>query len=348
MSFPVISPQFFTELTDKENPQNVDNITYNVLTTPASIEYVFPLCQERVLEKLMETKGVMQYRMANLPDDVSKEYEEKGAKLIKDDPILRYYWNLKYLTMNVLQNRNYTMDDRMLILNYCYKTVQTMIDKIASGQEKDVHIVEKFVSSVMQSPRHDGILKMFEGVKEKLNPVYPFYDGLSIITVIPVPEGQDEAHKKFVTTCLKKAGQPADAKGFMYDEELHPAMKQYFKDNYEYVPGKAAEEGQADRTHYLEQVMVNYVWTYCMPFADFKLDLWKNYTFFNILYNTVKTAMTCYLYKSRTPDTDFIFAMMNLDAGLRTVKGSVVRKILSANEKQGTCNNGDMAILTLS
>ena len=126
----------------------------------------------------------------------------------------------------------------------------------------------------------------------------------------------------------------------------HGDIKAEFDKNFVYVPG--TEPTTEDRTYYMEQVMVNYVWTYCMPYADFNLDLWANYIFLNTLYNALKVTLSCYLYQSKTVDEDFVFAVKTFDTALREGKGSIVRRVIDANSKDGLCNNGDMAILTIS
>ena len=60
MNFNGIYPIFFDDLTDTKNPENQD-INYTISTTPAAIEYSFPLNQPKVVRKLMEIKEPVTY-----------------------------------------------------------------------------------------------------------------------------------------------------------------------------------------------------------------------------------------------------------------------------------------------
>lgn len=148
MPYPIITPAFYADLSDKTNPEN-EGVVYNVLVTPSSIEYVFPLNQDRVIKTLMNTPDVLQYKMTSLKPEHEAEYEKKGQEMIKQNPVLQNYWILKTLTMNILQNRNYVFEKRMLLLNFAYKTVQGMMDK-SKG-----HLIPAFVGEFLKTPEHE-------------------------------------------------------------------------------------------------------------------------------------------------------------------------------------------------
>ena len=84
MPYPIITPAFYADLSDKTNPEN-EGVVYNVLVTPSSIEYVFPLNQDRVIKTLMNTPDVLQYKMTSLKPEHEAEYEKKGQEMIKQN-----------------------------------------------------------------------------------------------------------------------------------------------------------------------------------------------------------------------------------------------------------------------
>lgn len=90
MPYPIITPAFYADLSDKTNPEN-EGVVYNVLVTPSSIEYVFPLNQDRVIKTLMNTPDVLQYKMTSLKPEHEAEYEKKGQEMIKQNPVLQNY-----------------------------------------------------------------------------------------------------------------------------------------------------------------------------------------------------------------------------------------------------------------
>ena len=126
-------------------------------------------------------------------------------------------------------------------------------------------------------------------------------------------------------------------KDFKFDASIYrPMKKAYYED---FLKG---------REHYIEQVMVNYVWTYCMPYADCTSSLWDNFVFFNTLFNTIKVLITIATYIADDKDEAFVEAISEFDLALRRTKGSIVKLIADANVKEGLATNGDMAILSMS
>ena len=344
MPYPIITPVYFEELSDKNNPEN-NGVEFLQLTTPAALEIVFPINQERVIRRLMDQTGIMEYKMIKMNPEAEPEFAAKAEEIIKNTPVLKYYWNIKTITINLLQDRRYTLNQRMLMLNFVYKTIQAMLDK----QREDA--VNGFIASTIREPDHSGIMNYFNSSDSvKPSPAFALADGLTFLRSLP----ESEELKKLRTIVFKKYKIDQDMKDYIdqdmktykYTEE-HEAIRKAYNDMFTADPEKPADEEKISRTHYMEQIIINYVWTYCMPYADFRLDLWSNYIFFNIIYNSLKVTVAGYLYESTTPDEDFVFAIKTFDDALRTVKGSMVARIKDANEKMGLCNNGDMAILTI-
>lgn len=324
MPYPIITPEFFKEFADNNIPEN-NNMEYNVLTTPAAIEYVFPLNQERVIRRLMDTPGVLQYKMNSLKPELEEEYKKRGEEMIKANPVLKHYWALKILTMNILQNRHYVFEKRMLLLNFCYKTAQGMMDKFKED------LIPQLVSDFTKTQEHDDVIKFFESIQP--NFIYSLCDGLSLMRVMP----KTEEWEKIFFGVFKSINLDPKSQDFNVDENHYMQMKkEYYED---FLKG---------REHYIEHVMVNYAWTYCMPYADYNIPLWDNFVFFNTIFNTIKVMLTCYTYGKSDKDQAFLEAIKAFDDSLRFAKKNVVRRIVDVNISEGMMNNGDMAILSMS
>ena len=98
---------------------------------------------------------------------------------------------------------------------------------------------------------------------------------------------------------------------------------------------------------WIENIMINYVWTYGLPYACAdKLNIWDNYVFFCALYNAIKVMVSCYM-PGKTED-DFVKAISSLDDALRKTGKDIVWKMVVAIKNAGQDNNGDMAVLTIS
>ena len=324
MPYPIITPEFFREFADESKPENKD-IVYNVLFTPASVEYVFPLNQDRVLRRLMDTKETLSYKMTTLSPEKEEEYAKKGRELVEQTPFLKHYWSIKTLTMFTLQNRTYDFPQRMLLLNFCYKSIQTMLDKFRED------VIPKFVQDFIGKREHEDVIKYFS----ELKPLYPlsFGNGLAFIRALPAAGEFDKVRFGI----YKNLGIRTDAKEFTFNEKQYTEMK------------KAFDEFLKGREHYIENVMVNYVWTFCMPFADYhSATLWENFIFFNTIYNAIKVMLTIYTYDKKDKDEAFFIAVKSFDDALRATNRNIVRSVVDANSEQGMVNNGDMALLSIS
>ena len=327
MPYPIITPSYFQELA--EDTTQEEKIQYNVLTSPSAIEYAFPIYQKPLIRKLMSIKDVLSFKMTNLKPEHEEEFAKQGAELVEKYPQLKHYWEFKVLTMQILQNRNFSFEKRMLILNYAYKTLQGMLDK-TEGEEQEKYIAT-FLRDMTVPKHHDAIMKYFETITP--NFAYSLCDGLSLLRALPVSEEYDKLlDKVFAAVNCDRA-----MKEFRFDETIYmPMKKAYYED---FLKG---------REHYIEQVMVNYVWTYCMPYADCTSNLWDNFIFFNTLFNTLKVLLTIATYIADDKDEAFVEAVSEFDSALRRTKGSIVKLIAAANAKEGLATNGDMAILSMS
>ncbi|MGN1103172.1 MAG: hypothetical protein ACI4RG_13320 [Huintestinicola sp.] len=328
MPYPIITPSYFQELAEDNTLE--EKVQYNILTSPSAVEYVFPIYQKPLIRKLMSIENILSFKMTNLKPEHEEEFLKKGEALVESYPQLKHYWDFKVLTMQILQNRNFVFEKRMLLLNYAYKTLQGMLDK-TKGEEQDKYIAT-FLRDMNVPKNQDAVMKYFESITP--NFAYSLCDGLSLLRVLPA----SDEYNKLLDTVFGSVKCDKDMKEFKFDRDLYLPMKKAYHEDF---LGKGRE-------HYIEQVMVNYVWTYCMPFADSTSNLWDNFIFFNTLFNTIKVLLTCATYNAEDKDEAFVNAISEFDKALRRTKGSIVKLIAAANAKEGLATNGDMAILSMS
>ncbi|MGN1090498.1 MAG: hypothetical protein ACI4Q6_08860, partial [Huintestinicola sp.] len=126
MNYSVITPEFYSELVNKDDPAK-SKAEYLIITSPAAIEYVFPLNNPEVVRTLISIENPVNFKMAELAPELRGEYEQKALEMVKGTPVLYHYWAVKAVTMNALQNRKYSLDQRMLLMNFAYKSVQGML-----------------------------------------------------------------------------------------------------------------------------------------------------------------------------------------------------------------------------
>lgn len=324
MGFPIITPAFLKELTEKMKPVTADEFC-DVNVTAAAVEYVPRLCYAETVKKLMEEKDVLAYNMINLPDEESEQFIRQSEQIIKAYPQARYYWQIRSLFMNILQNREVNFEKRMLLLNYGVKTVQGMLD---NGRPE---LIPKFIDDyTAENANYDEVLGYFKEIRP--NPGYSLADGISLLKSLSKPNA---AYKDVLGTIYKNLGVSGPETLKMTD------MKKYLGMRKEFSLAAAGE-----KSYYIENVMINYVWSYSIPFSNPDFNFWEHFVFFCSLYNAAKVMLTC--FAPNFSDEDFAKAVSAFDTALRASDEKLMAKVILAVKNAGQSNNGDLAILTLS
>ena len=324
MGFPIITPSFLKELTEKMKPVTADEFC-DVNVTATAVEYVPRLCYAETVKKLMEEKNILEYNMISLPDEESEQFINQSRQIIRTYPQAAYYWQLRSLFMNVLQNRNINFEKRLLLLNYGVKTVQGMLD---NGRAE---LIPKFVDDyTSENMDYEKILEYFKDVRP--NPGYSLADGISLLKSLSKPNA---AYKEVLNTIYKNLGVSGPETLKMTDMKKYIGMRKTF-----------SETASGEKAHYIENVMINYVWSYSIPFSNPDFNFWEHFVFFCSLYNAVKVMLAC--FAPDFSDEEFAKAISAFDTALRASDENLMRKVIFAVKNAGQSNNGDLAILTLS
>lgn len=324
MGFPIVSPAVLKELTERLKPQTPDEFC-DITVTVSAIEYVPRLSNIEVVKKLMEEKDILAYTMVNLPDEQSEAFIKQSRELIELYPSAQYYWQMRTLFVNILQKRSINFEKRILLLNYAVKTVQGML---SSGQDK---LIPKFIEDfTSEATDYTTVLEFFKDIHP--NPIYALADGISLIKSLTKPNA---AYKDVLNTIYKNLGVSGPETLKMADMKKYIEMRKVY-----------SEQTAGEKSCYIENIMLNYVWSYSIPFAEPRFDFWDHFVFFCSLYNAIKVLITCYMPGKN--DDDFAKAISSFDAALRATDKNLFSKVIWAVKNAGQSNNGDLAVLTLS
>lgn len=324
MGFPIVLPIIVKELTAELKPLAAEDFC-DIIVSPSAVEYVPQMSNPEVVRKLIGTTDILSFSMVNLPDEQSEQFEKQSQMIISSYPPAQYYWQIRTLMMSVLQDRSVNFEKRFLLLNYAIKTVQNMIDR---GQP---NLIPPFIGDFTRPDKdYTEVLEYFKEVRP--NPGYSLADGISLLKSLNKPNA---AYKEVMNTIYKNLGVSGPETLQMTD------MKKYISLRKEYT-----ETVSGEKARYIENVMINLLWAYSIPFADPSYNFWDNFVFFCSLYNAVKVMVTCYM--PGKDNDDFIKAISALDSALRATGKDVFGKVITAVKNAGQGNNGDMAMLTLS
>lgn len=322
MGYPIMTPSFYKELIpDARNPESGPKC--DVIISPAAVEYVFSLSSTEVVKKLMSITEPLAYSMVNMNAEQENLFDERIQAKVARFPVLKYYWQIRMLIMNILQNKNFSFEKRMLILNYAMKTVDGMVEK---GQPE---LIPQFVNQFINLESYDNILEYFKTIK----PVFEVAlgEGIAFLKIF----NKTPAFKKIMNTIYKNLGVSGPETLSTVDINKYITLKKDFMTSV--IKGKE---------HYIENIMINYVWSLSMPFAASGISLWDNYVFFGALFNAVKVMLTCYM--SGKNDDEFAQAIAEFDTAFRGEGIDIISKAIKASKNAGNNNNGDLAILIVS
>ncbi len=325
MGFPIITPAFFKDFSEQMKPVTADEFC-DVNITVSAVEYALRLRYEEAVKKLIEEEDVLSYNMVNLSDEESGQFISRSEEIMQTYPQTRYYWQIRSLFMGILQNRATNFEKRLLLLNYAVKTVQGMFD--GAQPERIPEFVDQFTSEGID---YEKVLEYFSSVRP--NPGYSLADGVSLLKSLPK---QNAAYKDVLNGVYKSLGVSGPETLKMAD------MKKYLELRKNYSLWVSGEKAR-----YIENVMINYVWTYSIPFTDPRFNVWEHFVFFCSLYNAIKVMLTCY-YIPDGSDERFVKAISAFDTALRASDKELMAKVVGAVKNAGQSNNGDLAILTLS
>lgn len=333
MDFSIVSPVFFNKLTDKSNPKS-EGLKYTVTVTPAAVEYSFPLMQEEVVRTLIEDSKPMLFQAKKLDEKAAGKYIKQGQELVKQYPQLQHYSSGRSVLMNCIQDRNYSIEKRFLLMNFTIKTMQNMIEQ---GKDSEV---PKFVGSFFGHTDRSDIIDFFKGITP--NFAFSCIDAVSMINSLPDTPKFKPVKEKFLERLgYAKDGSDLMSRPFDSFKDSYLEMKRWFYESY-------LKQGKEDsKEYYLENVMIGFIWSMNMPFSDFSKNMWDNFAFFNILFNTLKVLLTVYVTEENG-DEGFVEAVCALDESLRAVNNGLVRVTIDSLDKRGFNTNGDMAVLAMS
>ena len=270
MSFPVISPAILKELNERLKPQEPSDFC-DIIISSAAVEYAPKLSISEVVRILIEEKDVLEYTMSNLPDDQSEEFAARSDQILQQFPVVRHYWPIRMLFMCMLQTRSINFEKRILLLNYAVKTIQGMIDK---GQPNLIpRFIDEFTSQDMDYSR---ILEFFKDVRPM--PAYSLADGISLLKSLNKPNA---AYKDVLNSIYKSLGVSGPETLKMADMKKYLTMRKAF-----------SEFAAGEKSYYIENIMISYVWTLSLPMSNPEFNYWEHFVFFCSLYNALKVMLT--------------------------------------------------------
>ncbi len=323
MGFPIVSPTLLNDLKEQLIPLTPEDFC-DVAVSVAAVEYIPRLSNIDVAKAYISEKETLSFTMMNMPDEKSADLVAKSQEILRAFPASHYYWQMRTLFMNIIQNRKINLEKRFLLLNYAVKACQGMYD---NGQADNI---PKFIEDFTSQEDYSPVLDYFKAIRP--NPAYSLADGISLIKSLKKPNA---AYKEVINTVYKNLGISGPESLKLIDIKKYIGMRKAY-----------SEAMDTEKSIAIENILVNYIWSNSLPFNIPTLNYWEHFVFFCSLYNAVKILYTCYMPGKE--DADFAKAICAFDAALRASDDNLIQKVVIAARNSGQCNNGDMAVLALS
>lgn len=333
MAFPIVAPSFLRDYIDLEHPEKNAGLVRYVIT-PQSVDYVLMLSNPLVAKRLIEQTDPLLFTMTYMSEADEAKFAENAKSLIAAYPTMQYYWQIRQMSMYILQQKGYNLAQKLLILNHTMSTVNGMVEQFQPN------LIDGLAQNLTHATDFSEVLKFFDGVP--VNPGVSLAEGVSFIKAMYniakdiSPDGAVQKFKHFYDRIYKGLGISGPETFRMLD------MKEYVK--------KRAHFGTdiSDvRPNIMENIIINYLWALATPFTDPTVSIWDNFTFYISLYNALKVFITTIDPKD---DDDLAAALSAFDLTLTDAssQNTFFPKIVSSLKNTNSGNNGDMAIITLS
>lgn len=179
----------------------------------------------------------------------------------------RYFWEIRIFSLSLLQNRKYSLGERLVILGIIYKKIESLYN---DKRLEDLPVMLETMNSMIEAG----------SLKEEL-------DRVPINTQIQMrlaKEITDEKVIQGVTSqryleCLKETLQGI---GYVEGERMESSLEKYENNYKEYLRPYLEE-----KEYILENYLANEYFKEMMPFGNYK-TMWDSYIFLCVLYSMVK------------------------------------------------------------
>lgn len=225
-------------------------------------------CPEIARLALLNSDGVAFEHIEESNDErmrVHFDFDTEGY-LYMNSP-KRYFWDIRIFALSLIQNREYSLDDRLVMLGMVYKRIEE-------------YTLKKNVKEIPAMLENLGELIASGAFKEELGKI-PTNTQVQMrfakeMTDQKVSQGvQSERYLECLKETLFNIGH---AEG----EDIESVLKNYNENYSEYLQPYLKE-----KEYILENYMINEYFREMMPFGEYK-SIWDSYIFLSVIYSMVK------------------------------------------------------------
>ncbi|WP_312647679.1 flagellin lysine-N-methylase [Aminipila sp.] len=240
---------------------------------------------EKVVEMLLENREALGFTQSNNNlAEIRNSYGRSGkdfpSNIYKDRPILNYWIDIKYLVIEILSDRSYSIEERLFITGMAMELLRDI------ENEGNVEIIPQFVDMFLSENSCGKIKQQLNSIE--INKENRVIHCLSYMTLIFYQEKSCksilEKGQKNIGVDVGKVEEVNQVKNFTistdYDKAAYATCEKLYLD---FI---------ADKEYFLENVLILNFTNMCMPFCDTSKDIFDNYYTFIICFCIFKFALT--------------------------------------------------------
>ena len=257
-------------------------------------------CEEVVRLLLKEKDGILlEVKEKEIPKVLKSVSGVISSFRAQNRPLFQYYNDIKMLLLAVLQNREYTFGERMVLLAMALQKIDEMEKE---HKETDVpQYIEKFLQGMDDEENKKIYKKFFDSIekngRERAVQTLLYHQGMAIISLNAMKEIKEKIEKRLKVN--RKVS-------FIKEESTKPRFDvEYSKEEYE----KAMTSFEAylkGKEYYIENIMIEGFLSMSYPFHITEHSIWQNYCAMATIYSIFLFVLTCYLEEEST-DEDFVY-----------------------------------------
>jgi len=282
-------------------------------------------CPEIARLALLNSEGIVFEHIeedADIKPKISSNFETEGHLYLNRPQ--RYFWDIRIFSLSLLQNRNYSLDERLIILGIVYKRIENL--KL-NNLSKDIPSVLETMNNMIESGEFkEGLEKVPTNTQIQMRIAKELTDKKIL---------QGVTSKRYIE-CLKETLVGIDYKT---GEKIENILKKYEQNYNEYVTPYLEE-----KEYILENYLVNEYFKEVMPFGSFK-SIWDSYIYLCVLYSMVKLHMIGMAGYYKKLDDDKILKLIQSFSKVVTHNSQYIQGIIKLLKDNGYDSLAYMSIL---
>lgn len=179
----------------------------------------------------------------------------------------RYFWEIRLFSLALLQNRKYTLDERLILLGIVYNKLNELKE---NGNANDIpQLLDIYNQMIEAGDFKEQIEKVPTNLQIQMRIAKELVDERAVLGI----------NNQRYLECLKKV---LLGLGYVDEFDINEVLNKYNEGNEKYLKPYLKE-----KEYILENYLVNEYFKELMPFGKFQ-TIWDSYIFLCLLYSMIK------------------------------------------------------------